>query len=352
MAWFNSTADLKFYVGKEIDAATSFTSFSPLVAMAENRYYYRRHLSRNFWTEVNDIVPNGDITLADINKAKDIYKQSIAWFVLALYAESSIRLDENGLSRTESDTKKSAYKYQEVNARRMYEQRGFDALDEFYIHLETIGIFYWGNQAESEEYNPLMGTIIKSAKDFARAANRNIDRRTFESLSGLMYDVEESMMRQFLPKMYYDFLYEAVLDGSLSVLDTSFTPILKKAIAACTLKLAGEQNAVRFEGDRVYLVETYTDGAMESQKYDPAAVGMNRMFQEVQQNTYLRRARQFAIENKSQMPKIWSADDGGDNTDADAWTLISAPVINTPEYVCSTTEITRGTASTPKIFLL
>lgn len=324
MAWFYDTSGIKTFVGKELDASTEIAGLDALIATAEERYYFSRNLYPTFWADVN-VSLAGDPKLA---AAKELYKRSLAWFVLLLFSETGVRNDENGIARVESTERKAAFKYQEVNARKVYEQRGFEALDAFYVYLEATDISTWGQLPESEEYAPVRNSMIKSAVQFAKAANRTVDRRTFESMSGLMRDIEDSMMRQFLPKQYRDFLYGAIIDDLLTTPDNGFVPYLRKAIAACTLKLAAEQNAISFDGARVFLVETYTDGALESQKFDANTVSTHRVFQEVQQNAFLNKARAYARDNKAQMPLLWSTADDGDNTDADAWATPSSSDID------------------------
>lgn len=312
--WFENIAQLKAIVGSKLDAAVAFNGISPFITPAEDKYLIPK-IGETFWSEVDAIEPK------EGTKAKELYRRALAWFTLAEHGKITLRQSENGLMRHFTDTTSTGSDTMMQHTIVEYLKNGYDALDLFLIFLEKSNIYIWGSWAESDEFARYKDCFLRNARDFSFSANRQIDRYTFEHLQQLCIDVQASMLQQFLPKVYYNTLRAEEISPADSGYNSSrkkgFVRLLQKAIAAVTLELATTQNLVSFSGGTIVLIPN------QQTTFSPTFLSEHKQLQKMQKNAYLGQAKAYAIEYKAEMLDLWSVADGGTNTDADAWTLIT-----------------------------
>ena len=312
--WFENIAQLKAIVGSKLDAAVAFNGISPFITPAEEKYLIPK-IGDLFWSEVNSLGIDEAIN------AKVLYRRALAWFTLAEHGKITLRQSENGLVRHFTETTATGSDAMMQSTIVEYLKNGYDALDLFLIYLEKNNIYLWGNWAESDEFLRYSNCFIRNAKDFSFASNRQIDRYTFEHLQQLCVDVQASMLQQFLPKVFYNTLKSNELDATNSGYHSSahkgFVKFLQKAIAAVTLEIATRQNLVSFSGGTIVLIPN------QMTTFSPTFLSEHKQLQKMQKNAYLGQAKAYAIENLATMQDLWSVADGGTNTEADAWTLIT-----------------------------
>jgi hypothetical protein len=130
--------------------------------------------------------------------------------------EIEVLVNDNGILRQETNNEKSAFGGQVKRFRDVAADRGFKAVDQLLLILESDQETYpeW---EESRYYLQKKGLFIRSASEFeASGESINGSSLTFQSLRPIIRDIQEQMIKAVLPEEYYNQLLTELDSDNLS----------------------------------------------------------------------------------------------------------------------------------------
>jgi hypothetical protein len=217
MSIISTTEELKQYV--EVAAALKMPTVEPSLRIAERRnlrsclgeqLFNRLLLS---YKDAGSKVDSMPAVLQELTKLSQAVVANIA--MALLIPRLSVTISDTGISRTESDSKKSAFQYQEVNLRESYLRAGYDGLDDVLNYLEANKDEFpeW---VSSPSYLDYKKYFIQSAEQFSASFNIQHSRLAFLSIRYIMKRVEDFQVQDITGKKLFAVLKNEVKSGSVS----------------------------------------------------------------------------------------------------------------------------------------
>ncbi len=157
---FNNTTDIKNFL--PVNVSLEFVTIKPFIELVE-RNYLSKLLGDALYQEVCDIDQR-----STLNQKELLLLCKTAVIYLALWKWSlsgSVSISDLGITRTESDKQKSAFKYQEAGFRESMKQEGHNALDNVLYFLE-LHINYFNSFKSSGTYTILTSHFINYTVQF------------------------------------------------------------------------------------------------------------------------------------------------------------------------------------------
>ncbi|MBB2149173.1 DUF6712 family protein [Pedobacter gandavensis] len=127
----------------------------------------------------------------------------------------SISISESGISRLENDNQKTAYQYQEVNAKESYLRSGYDALEDIFIYLEEHKELY-PDWVASSAYLDFKKYFIQSAAEFSSLYNIQQSRLSFLAVRYIMKRIEDFQVKDIISKKLFDTIKSQVKSGTIT----------------------------------------------------------------------------------------------------------------------------------------
>jgi len=320
--FFQDISELKSYVGGGANLSVHLDSMAPTIYTTARRYIVPR-LGQTFYDELLTAWQSGSPTSAQ-QAAITSLQRALALLSAHEYSlVGAIQLSEEGMFRIESEKLRSAFKYQERAWRQYMLEHGFDALEELLIYLEQHASDFPTYQ-NSEEYVANTEHFINHAAEFRLVYGQHIGRRAFESLRSIIDDVERFAVEHTLPRQFFDHLHDARKAGTLTAKEKEVVRLIRKAVAHFTVREATARMLLAIDGDRLVVREESGDDApLRTLTPDDARLGAYRETHHVWANNYMAAMRQYVLDNPDDFPLAIHTDDGGSNSDDDAWRLPS-----------------------------
>ena len=261
---FNDISELKTYIGGGANLSLEMDSLAGSLHDAA-RDHLVPWLGRAQWDALVDAVENDDASTEE-NALLPYVRRPLAHLTMHEYSKvGGIQFGEAGIFRTESETHKAAYKYQENQYRDYMLEKGWEAIEEMLAFLE----------ANEEDYNPWYAStayernkslLINTAADFRESYSAYVGRYTFELLRPLIEDLEAFAIRPLLGDGQLDAIKAAILAKNLTAAQSALLKVLQKAVANFTMREGMKRLLVRIEGTKVVQSER-----LEPQSYEKAA---------------------------------------------------------------------------------
>lgn len=339
MVWFNSIEEVKKFLGKDIDASVTVESFSVYIDTI-----YQEHLA--FWIPIE--LYNYLLTLTDTNvtstdeekKALSMLQGCLAWFSAFYSAKNTLRLNDNGLIRHETESTKSGFKYQEQASREHYENMAFARLEMLLIFLDK-NVSAFTTYENTVEHKRQYASFLKNATLFSEFSAKKISRGTFEHLYGVLIDIEDSVLSQFLPTSFYTSIKARYFTGTLTSFEKEFLKFIMKGVAALVLEEATIQNIIQFQGNTVFVKEYDFNDNTTQQSVKADVHDAFRLQQRIKSERNLMKAKGFAFNNKDSFKQLLFAPPTGSNESSDAWVLPSD--VKAQETSCTCEPIAKNT---------
>ena len=303
MALFSDINDLKTHIGGAYTAFVKLASVAPFFEDAVND-----HILPRIDSQTVDLLRGADL-VGKRAIAAGIFKSSVAWFGVNDYmAFGGVVMTENGLMRIETDTYKTAFKYQDAR----YESRAivkawsnFDLLLKILFENPTD----FPDYAASDEAALNLSHFLNFTHDFRVAGTPVPDRYTLESLFPYISDIETFMVVPFLGETLHNSLLSKLYSNSETDLakkqaEMSLVKLLRQGIAGMTYHLATIGNVIEFKGSRVLVRETSRDDAFDRTKtpsFDLLTANYNQKRDFA--NRYFQRAEMFIRDNAAYFPE-------------------------------------------------
>lgn len=137
--------------------------------------------------------------------------------IYLLIPRLSITISESGVSRVENNNEKTAFQYQEVNAKESYLRAGFDAMEDILIYLE-------GNKTEfpewvsSSSYLDFKKYFIQSAAEFSSSYNIQQSRLAFLAVRYIMKRIEDFQVKDVIGKKLFGVIKTELNSGTVTSL--------------------------------------------------------------------------------------------------------------------------------------
>ncbi|MEG1860996.1 MAG: DUF6712 family protein [Bacteroidaceae bacterium] len=146
------------------------------------------------------------------------------------FDELSVRITDQGVQRQESDTFKSAYKYQEDNLRRGFKNKGFNALDRL-IDLLDRHLAEFPEFAKAPAHDHRAEALVRSTAEVDRIYFINRSHLVFLRLQPIFRTVEQTTLRPLLGTKLYEALTVALASGKESIGTPGSTEDLRRRCA-------------------------------------------------------------------------------------------------------------------------
>lgn len=186
-------------------------------------------------------------------------QRPLAMLTMYEYARiGGVQFSEAGIMRAESETHKSAFKYQENAYREYMQEHGFNALETLLEYLDANADTFpdWRDGGGRTRYR---ATLLHRHTELSDIIGRNVSRFTFHLLRPVIADVELFALQTQLGEPFLNHLREAWLDASLTAAETTLLSHIRKVLAHFTFAEAVKRLYVQVSGDRVVQVELTGD---------------------------------------------------------------------------------------------
>lgn len=319
---FPSFAALKAHVGGGITTSLQLDSIAPAIADTA-----RRHLTPYLGAYYHTLVAaHAANTLSSAQQAiLPFVQRPLALLTIHEYSKvGGIEFGEGGYTRTETEYRKAAFKYQENLHREYFLEKGYDALEEMLIELQRTKANHaaWSALPEAKQH---LRSLFNYARDFRIVLNTQCDRYTFETLRPLIAEVLDSVL-DCLPDAYADDLinrYESNT-ASLNTAELAALTLLRKAIGRRVMHEATQRHWVQVKGGRVFVVEEFGEQGATNRTTPTQAGGGLLTTYHIGSDKYMELWLKYIRTNAGSFPLVFNTTSGGSNTDADAWHIPTA----------------------------
>lgn len=279
---------LKEVVGAAVDMDISILSMAPYFEEAALELVIPLISQPLYSHLVTKLPDNADPAPTDqeTEAIKLIRKVIAPYGIYKYYPIAAIRLTEAGPARQETETFKSAYKYQAKEYLESMIIRAWDNLEMLHVYLHKNPDAFSSRPESSLQYSRQY--FINSAFEFKTAYNRTINRYTFEQIKSVMADVELFMVTPSLGEEYVEELKTQIKEHNVSNDNKAILPYLQKAVAWSTIEEAKKQFLVKIKGGRIIMEEALTsDSSLREIAPDTARIGASMHQDEEMSNRYL-----------------------------------------------------------------
>ena len=193
----------------ETTSLTDIATVTPSIRTAERRHLVPV-LGQDQYEQLLEAYNDTPDNLSDDEQnLLDLSQEAVANIAMGVaVSRLAVTISDSGVRRSESETMKSAFQYQEKNARDAYSQAGFDALEDILAFLDTKKDVFtaWANSPAFQEYKTY---FIPSAIEFSKYYAIKQSRLVYNTISYIMRNVENFTLRDIIGKP----LFKALKDG-------------------------------------------------------------------------------------------------------------------------------------------
>lgn len=246
---FHDIAQFKSVVGGAVNQSMDIDSIMPTVETT-----YQLHLApvlgQDFADEIWQAFEDGDLSVYDEKLLKALRK---ALGLLTLYEYSSIgavQFSESGLHRVETETVRTAYRYQEEEYLRKNLTSGYEAIEQLQRHLESNHLSYsaYSTSPERRRFNK---NLLRFASELRASYSKYITRYALECMRPVLEEVQCFAIEGNLPSAFVDDLVTKNATGQLSTIETTLVELMQRIITEFTIMESLARNWVQIDGNRV-----------------------------------------------------------------------------------------------------
>jgi hypothetical protein len=266
--FFDHISQLKEYAGGGANVSVELASMEVGLYAAYNNHI-RDFISEGLWQQLqtaagHEIEPGNWLSAGAVPEGgwvtdeEDFSEEEArllpylrrALALLALYEYSKvndIQMSEAGLMRVESDTMRSAYRYQINEYRDFFLAQGYEAIETMleFLHISRDDYPAWSESPAAARH---MSVLLNTASAFRRAYSLSISRYTYEIVRPLIEDLERFALVSFLGKPQY----EALLDPTnTTTLEDKLIEMLRRSVANSVMQEALRRHWVQVKGNQV-----------------------------------------------------------------------------------------------------
>ena len=311
---FPAFSDFKPYVGGRINQSVRLESLEATIYETA-----RRHITP--WltdTLYNRLVAGASLTSAEMALLPYVRRPLALLSIFEYSKVAAIEFGESGMHRIESDTRKSAYRYQERAYKDDALEKGYDALEVMLRHLDTNKATFT-DWAASDEGLVHRTPLLNYASDFRLLALPECDRYTFECIRPIISEVETFAVKKILPATFWSGFQTRHLAGTLTSAEKVLRKYMRQSIAHRAIEEAIKSRWIRIDGGRIAIHEDFGDQRNTNMTM-PSTTGGSLY---VNHMTWSDRFNALWVEyiraNSVSFATVFDVASGGSNSATDAW---------------------------------
>ncbi len=318
---FSNFANFKSFVGGRINTTIELDSISPTIYDAARRHLVP-WLGLEFYEEL--VTAAAGTPNAAQTALLPYIRKALALLTMYEYSKvGKIEFGETGLHRVETDTRKSAFRYQEKEYVESMLEHGYDALEQMLLFLDREQATYT-DWRDSEEGQAHLSALLNYAQDFRRLTSHQCDRYTFEALRPIIADIEVWGAEKLLPAEFWEGFKERHLEGSLTVAEKEVRKYMRQAFARRALEQATVLHWVQIKSGRIYVAEEFGEQSQVNRTMPASSGGSLYFAHGVWSDRHTQRWIDYIKANPDDFPTIFDEASGGTNEDDDAWHINTA----------------------------
>lgn len=307
---FKTIDEIKTHLA--IGAGTDFNRLSPHIANAETAYI-RPLLGNAMLDELQEFYdelpaePYTEVQEAMITLLNKTQKSLIHLAYWMGFQVLNATISDGGFKRTESQSNKSLFKYQEDELKEYFKTAGFNAMDEMLEFIET-NIDHFNEFKLSPNWTVLKSAFIPDTKTFNAIIFINNSRLTFLRLKSYATLVEDLDIRPVLGETIFSYLKTEMLNDTPEEKVKTILPHIRKVVAYLSAAMLIEESGADLTEKGLYFESTSATNSNDKNR-QPAAIEKiaalakrNRMLGE----NYLESLKSFLVAN----PTDWAAYSG------------------------------------------
>jgi len=316
---FTSFADFKTYVGGRANTSLKIESLEATIWETA-----RRHVTP--WlsqTLYDKLVAGSSLSTPETNLIP-IVKRPLALLTMYEYSKvATIEFGESGLHRVESESRKTAFRYQERQYREDALEKGYNALETMLRHLDTNKAEF-STWAASDEGLYHRTPLLNYASDFRMLTLPECDRYTFECIRPIIAEVEMFGIRKQLPATFWSGFITRHLAGTLTSAEKQLRTYIRQSIAHRAIEESIKQRWIRIDGGRIAIHEDFGDQRNTNQTMPTGTGSGLYLSHQTWSDRFTALWVDYIKSNPNSFATIFDEESGGSNTDADAWHINTA----------------------------
>lgn len=171
----------------------------------------------------------------------------------------NLQLGENGPKVTETDSTRTAHRWEYEKAEEKLMSQGYAAQELLIVYLKANFAKFtdWANSP----YNSVDGfAIIRDGNDLRQVTGLEQPHRCYMKLRGLFSVIADTHLKPNISAAYYKALQTRILAGTLSTEEKELLPLLQKATSRMALALAAQEMYIHFGPSGFTVVDKTNDG--------------------------------------------------------------------------------------------
>lgn len=285
-----------------VSAASDFDTLKPHIANVE-RDYLIPVIGQEMYNELQAFYDGTDAGSSGTDEKLEELLHLVQSAVLHIaywvgYDLLNVQVSDSGFKRTESDTVKGLYKYQDENLKAYFRTNGFNGLDTVLKYLEE-NINEFASFATSFAYTVIKSAFIPQTDIFDRIVYINKSRLTFLRLKPHIQLVEDTDIAPILGPVAYAFVKTEMVKDNPAEKVTSLLEYIRKPVAYLASALLMEESGADLKDNGLYFESTIAISNNDSQRNPANAeriqilVNRNRTVG----NAYLDQLRSYLVAN-------------------------------------------------------
>jgi hypothetical protein len=315
---FTTFAEFKDYVGGRVNQSLTLKSLEATIYETA-----RRHIVPFLTKAQYDRLVAGAGLSSSETTLLDYVKRPLALLTMYEYSKvAAIEVGESGMHRIESESRKSAYRYQEREYKEDALVKGYNALEEMLDYLTTNNASFTAWRA-SDEGMLHRTTLLNYASTFRALTQPDCDRYTYECIRPIIMEVQQFGVEALLPESYWTAFMVKYLAGTMSDAEKIVLKYMRQSIAHHAIAEAIRQRWIKIDHGRISIHEDFGDQRNTNQTM-PSTTGSGLyVSHDVWGDRYTSKWMAYIRDNADEFEGVFDEASGGTNTGADAWHINS-----------------------------
>lgn len=311
---FDSINDLKLYVGGRINQSITLASLDATIYETA-----RRHCVPWLGSELYEELVNNSGLSPEKAALRLLVKRALGPLVVYEYSKvGAVEFGESGIHRVETDTRKSAFRYQEREFKDDALTKGYNAIEEFLQYLDDHKSSF-ATWVASVEGNAHLSSLLNYARDFRLLALPECDRFTYESIRTIINEVQLFAVQPQLPSAFWSGFISRHQAGTLTSAEKQLRTYLRQSIAHRAITEAVRQRWIKVEGGRISVLEDFGEQRATNMTMPNSTGSGMYISHDISSDRYLAMAFKYIGDNPSSFATVFDVASGGSNTETDAW---------------------------------
>jgi hypothetical protein len=245
---FTNISQLQDHVGGAINASINIKSIAPSIDKAANDFIIPLVGQAQYTELLNNLTSTTD-RIVNLLAA---VRRPLAYLAVWQHSyQSEIQFGESGLYRVETESHKSAYKYQINDFRLSMRDSGYDALERLIIFLDANKTDYPLWTADPIAQAKHRNLFLNYAAEVNALYSKRINRYIYETMRPVIEELEVFTLEPLLGQAFFLEMKTKIKANTLSAKEKELLLFLQKALAHFAVLESLKRNIVSFVGDSI-----------------------------------------------------------------------------------------------------